>query len=175
MLDAGSEGAAVQAALTAAGADVRRLVPDSGPGIEAALRAETGAPLHVVQPAGEHTDPDSALEHGFHTARAFLQEWQRQRARRAALPLRAPGTGRLARPPGHGRVRPLGAGRASGGRLRGAGRGGRSARGRGGRRNSAPRASPRCGSPRRAAAGAPGGRSRCRPRTPRRSPVLVPM
>ncbi|MEU7318205.1 amino acid adenylation domain-containing protein [Streptomyces sp. NPDC007083] len=79
VLDAGSEGAAVQAALTAAGADVRRLVPDSGFDIGTALREGAGAPFHVVQLAGEHTDPDSALEHGFHTARAFLQAWQRQR------------------------------------------------------------------------------------------------
>ncbi|MGP3976832.1 amino acid adenylation domain-containing protein [Streptomyces sp. 8N114] len=79
VLDAGSEGAEVSAALTAAGADTRRIVLGDGFDAEAAVGDGETPPAHVVHLAGESTDPGSAVEHGFHTAMAFLQVWQRQR------------------------------------------------------------------------------------------------
>ncbi|MDN0200043.1 amino acid adenylation domain-containing protein [Streptomyces sp. S.PNR 29] len=79
VLDPGSQGIAVCAALTAAGLANRRIeLGAAGFDADAVLRTEGTAPLHVVHLAGEHTDTGSAVEHGFHTAMAFLQAWQRQ-------------------------------------------------------------------------------------------------
>ncbi|WP_441349100.1 amino acid adenylation domain-containing protein, partial [Streptomyces sp. NTH33] len=79
VLDAGSEGPAVCAALAAAGMPARRIAPGGGFDADAAVRATDPGPVHVVHLAGEDTDPARAVEHGFHTAMAFLQAWQRHR------------------------------------------------------------------------------------------------
>ncbi|MDX3229221.1 amino acid adenylation domain-containing protein [Streptomyces sp. ME19-01-6] len=79
VLDAGSEGQAVSAACTAMGATVRRIALGAGFDAEAAVRTGQPGPVHVVHLAGEDAAPGSAVEHGFHTAMAFLQAWQRER------------------------------------------------------------------------------------------------
>ncbi|WP_415943141.1 amino acid adenylation domain-containing protein [Streptomyces sp. 067-1] len=85
---ASADAADVAAALTAAGADVRR-VPlgssdgdsDSGGGFdaEAAVRAAGAGPIHVVHLAGGDRTARACVEHGFHAALALLRAWQRER------------------------------------------------------------------------------------------------
>ncbi|MER6142061.1 amino acid adenylation domain-containing protein [Streptomyces sparsogenes] len=81
LLAAGPEGTAVSAALTAAGAAVRRIEPDAaGFDAEAAVAAlPADLPAHVVHLAGDEATPGAAVERGFHLATAFLQAWQRRR------------------------------------------------------------------------------------------------
>jgi len=83
----GSEGhaSAVAAALTAAGMTVRHAGTGASLDADAAVRdcGSGHGPVHVVHLAGEDTEPAGAVEHGFHTALAFLQAWQR--ARRGGL------------------------------------------------------------------------------------------
>ncbi|MER7794330.1 amino acid adenylation domain-containing protein, partial [Streptomyces sp. NPDC097640] len=79
VLDAGSSGHAVSAALTAAGMAPQRIELGAGFDPDAAVRAGQPDPVHVVHLAGEDARPGSAVEHGFHAAAAFLQAWQRER------------------------------------------------------------------------------------------------
>ncbi|GEB48128.1 hypothetical protein SCA03_06790 [Streptomyces cacaoi] len=93
VLDAGAHGAAVVDALTAAGAQARRLALEGPLDVEAALAAlPADGPAHVVHLASEHAEDaggaretahGAAVEYGFHTAAAFVQGWQE--ARRGAL------------------------------------------------------------------------------------------
>ncbi|MGW0948892.1 amino acid adenylation domain-containing protein [Streptomyces sp. NPDC002623] len=77
----------VAAALTATGADVRRIPLGSGSGsgigsgfdAEAAVRAAGAGPVHVVHLAGRDRTARDSVEHGFHPALAFLRAWQRER------------------------------------------------------------------------------------------------
>ncbi|MFH8902660.1 amino acid adenylation domain-containing protein [Streptomyces coeruleorubidus] len=69
----------VTVALTAAGADVRRIQLGSGFDAEAAVRAAGAGPVHVVHLAGRDRTARNSVEHGFHAALAFLQAWQRER------------------------------------------------------------------------------------------------
>ncbi|KJK56411.1 hybrid non-ribosomal peptide synthetase/type I polyketide synthase, partial [Saccharothrix sp. ST-888] len=80
VLDAGTRGAAVSAALAAAGAATRRVELGTGFDPAAAVRVDGPEPVrYVVHLADEDGEPGSAVEHGFHTAVAFLQAWQRER------------------------------------------------------------------------------------------------
>ncbi|WP_373689232.1 amino acid adenylation domain-containing protein [Streptomyces sp. Rer75] len=81
VLDAGSHGPAVGAALTAAGATVQHIELTAGFDAGAAVRAggQGPGPVHVVHLAGEDAEPGSAVEHGFHVALAFCREWQHER------------------------------------------------------------------------------------------------
>ncbi|MGW7047357.1 amino acid adenylation domain-containing protein, partial [Streptomyces avermitilis] len=73
----------VAVALTATGADVRRIPLGSGSGsgfdAEAAVRAAGAGPVHVVHLAGRDRTARDSVEHGFHAALAFLRAWQRER------------------------------------------------------------------------------------------------
>ncbi|NEY36835.1 SDR family oxidoreductase, partial [Streptomyces sp. PRKS01-65] len=79
VLGGGPEGPVAGAALTAAGHAVRPIT--AGPGFDAAavVRAVPAGPVAVVHLAGADPAPGGAVEDGFHTALAFLQEWQRER------------------------------------------------------------------------------------------------
>ncbi|WP_412080952.1 amino acid adenylation domain-containing protein [Streptomyces sp. MCL20-2] len=79
VLDAGSHGRSVSAALTAAGADARLISLGAGFDADAAVRAALPGPVAIVHLAGELPGPGDAVEHGFHTAMKFLQAWQRER------------------------------------------------------------------------------------------------
>ncbi|MCF3118697.1 amino acid adenylation domain-containing protein [Streptomyces arenae] len=80
LLDAGTEGHAIATVLTDAGADAHRIELGTGSAAADALRAGLPpGPVHVVHLAGPETGSGGAVEHGFHAATAFLQEWQRQR------------------------------------------------------------------------------------------------
>ncbi|WP_329586161.1 amino acid adenylation domain-containing protein [Kitasatospora sp. NBC_01250] len=79
LLDAGSQGIAVGAALAELGVTTHRIELGAGFDAAAAVRAGQHGPVHVVQLAGEQREPGSALETGFHAALAFLQAWQRER------------------------------------------------------------------------------------------------
>ncbi|WP_327692522.1 SDR family NAD(P)-dependent oxidoreductase [Streptomyces sp. NBC_00459] len=79
VLDAGSRGADLNAALAAAGLAARRIEVSAGFDAEAAVRALPAGPVHVVHVAGDHPESDDAVEYGFHAATAFLQAWQRER------------------------------------------------------------------------------------------------
>ncbi|WP_328877591.1 non-ribosomal peptide synthetase [Streptomyces sp. NBC_00299] len=69
----------VATALTATGADVRRIPLGSGFDAEAAVRATGAGPVHVVHLAGREDTARDSVEHGFHAAMAFLRAWQRER------------------------------------------------------------------------------------------------
>ncbi|MGP4089842.1 amino acid adenylation domain-containing protein, partial [Streptomyces sp. KR55] len=69
----------VAVALTATGADVRRIPLGSGFDAEAAVRAAGAGPVHVVHLAGRDRTARDSVEHGFHAALAFLRAWQRER------------------------------------------------------------------------------------------------
>ncbi|MEZ3179524.1 amino acid adenylation domain-containing protein [Streptomyces pimonensis] len=69
----------VAAALTATGAEVRRVPLGTGFDAEAAVRAAGAGPVHVVHLAGGDRTARDAVEHGFHAALAFLRAWQRER------------------------------------------------------------------------------------------------
>ncbi|MFJ9843656.1 amino acid adenylation domain-containing protein [Kitasatospora sp. NPDC101155] len=79
VLDAGQEGPAVAAALTGAGLSARVVALDAGFDPAAAIRAVGPGPVHVVHLGGADGAPTRALEHGFHSAVALLQAWQRDR------------------------------------------------------------------------------------------------
>ncbi|MGY1495190.1 SDR family NAD(P)-dependent oxidoreductase [Streptomyces sp. QTS52] len=79
VLDAGSRGAELNTALAAAGLAARHIELSAGFDAEAAVRALPPGPVHVVQLAGDHPEPDNAVEYGFHAATALLQAWQRER------------------------------------------------------------------------------------------------
>ncbi|MEU5796214.1 amino acid adenylation domain-containing protein [Streptomyces sp. NPDC047813] len=69
----------VVAALTASGADVRRIPLGGGFDAEAVVRAAGAGPVHVVHLAGVDRTARGSVEHGFHAALAFLRAWQRER------------------------------------------------------------------------------------------------
>ncbi|MEU5226815.1 amino acid adenylation domain-containing protein, partial [Streptomyces toyocaensis] len=69
----------VAAALTAAGADVRRLPLAGGFDAEAAVRTAGAGRVHVVHLAGRDRTARDSVEHGFHAALSFLRAWQRER------------------------------------------------------------------------------------------------
>ncbi|MFG2630368.1 amino acid adenylation domain-containing protein [Streptomyces sp. NPDC048473] len=69
----------VAVALTATGADVRRIPLGSGFDAEAAVRAAGAGPVRVVHLAGRDRTARDSVEHGFHAALAFLRAWQRER------------------------------------------------------------------------------------------------
>ncbi|MFJ7205988.1 amino acid adenylation domain-containing protein [Streptomyces sp. NPDC098789] len=81
--------AAITAALTAAGASTVVHTAEAPDASEAAFDAEAAVAsvasgsATVVHLSGPDTDTAAAVEHGFHTAGAFLRAWQR--ARRGAL------------------------------------------------------------------------------------------
>ncbi|MFJ9773636.1 amino acid adenylation domain-containing protein [Kitasatospora sp. NPDC101157] len=79
VLDAGTRGEAVAAALTETGADARVLALGTGFDADATVRALPAGPVDVVHLADEDAGTASAVEHGFHGALAFLQAWQRDR------------------------------------------------------------------------------------------------
>ncbi|WP_308287941.1 non-ribosomal peptide synthetase/type I polyketide synthase [Streptomyces hilarionis] len=79
VLDAGREGPAVAAALTAAGLSARVVATGAGFDPAAEIRAAGPGRVHVVHLADPDGAPDRALESGFHAAVAFLQAWQRER------------------------------------------------------------------------------------------------
>ncbi|MFJ8472832.1 amino acid adenylation domain-containing protein [Kitasatospora sp. NPDC094011] len=79
LLGAGHGAAEVRAALAAVGTDVRPVPLTAGFDPAAAVRAVPSGPVHVVHLAGPGGEPEDAVEHGFHTAGALLQAWQRER------------------------------------------------------------------------------------------------
>ncbi|MGY1495106.1 amino acid adenylation domain-containing protein [Streptomyces sp. QTS52] len=76
---ASADATEVAVALTATGADVRRIPLGSDFDAEAAVRAAGAGPVHVVHLAGRDRTARDSVEHGFHAALAFLRAWQGER------------------------------------------------------------------------------------------------
>ncbi|WP_146662854.1 SDR family oxidoreductase, partial [Enhygromyxa salina] len=79
VLDAGSEGDALVAALRELGLDARRVALGPKLELEPLLASLPAGPVHIVHLAGDHPDTRAAVDQGLHAAMALVQAWQRER------------------------------------------------------------------------------------------------